>query len=142
MTYCRINLSDTNYSEIHNYSLLTNPDIEQLNLIYQQYCRHKEFSSVMPLFDSDYCGSNIDVLGYYNHQKELVAFSLIKKHDQLNAEALQFAWDYQQPKLRLGIRSLENECALYKKLGYQYLYLGLIDDYKRQFDGFEILGPI
>ncbi len=25
------------------------------------------------------------------------------------------AWDYANPKLRIGLRSLENECALYRK---------------------------
>ena len=96
----------------------------------------------MPIFEHDYHNKRSDVLGYYNAQRELVAFSLIKKHDELNAEAVQFAWDYQQPELRLGIISLQNECARYKRLGYQYLYLGLVDEYKKKFDGFEIVGPI
>ena len=96
----------------------------------------------MPLFKNDYYGADTEVLGYHNATGELIAFSLIRKHDQHNVEAVQFAWNYHEPRLRLGIRSLENECARYKRLGYNYLYLGLIDEYKRQFDGFEILGPL
>ena len=52
------------------------------------------------------------------------------------------AWDYSNPKLRIGLRSLQNECAFYKSQGYKYLYLGLADDYKSQLEGYEILGPI
>jgi arginyl-tRNA--protein-N-Asp/Glu arginylyltransferase len=96
----------------------------------------------MPIFDSEYLNEQSDVLGYHNPQGDLVAFSLITKFDQFNVEAVQFAWNYQQPDLQLGIRSLENECARYRRLGYHYLYLGLVDDYKHQFDGFELVGPL
>lgn len=142
MIYCRINLDKTHYSELHNCTLILNPVQDQLNLIYQQYCRHKQFDSVMPIFHNDYHDPHVDVLGYHNCSGDLVAFSLIKKHDDHNVEAVQFAWNYCEPHLRLGIRSLENECARYKRLGYKNLYLGLVDDYKQQFDGFEIVGPI
>jgi hypothetical protein len=142
MIYCRINLSKTNYVELPNYTLITNPDLDQLNLIYRQYCKHKQFPSVMPMFDNDYLDPRAEVLGYHNSADQLVAFSLVRKHDDHNVEAVQFAWNYCEPRLRLGIHSLQNECARYKRLGYQNLYLGLIDDYKRQFDGFEIVGPV
>ena len=55
---------------------------------------------------------------------------------------MQFAWDYANPKLRLGIESLKNECAVYKARGFNYLYLGLADEYKSQLDGFELLGRL
>lgn len=95
----------------------------------------------MPLFDQQFRDPWNDILGYFSNRK-LVAFSLIKRYDTKNAEALQFAWDYVNPKLRLGIESLKNECAIYKKQGYNYLYLGLADEYKSQIDGFEILGKL
>ena len=142
MKYCRINLSKTHYRELDDYQLLANPDADQLNAIYRQYCQYKQFDSVMPIFQNDYRGRDMEVLGYYNGQAELVAFSLIRRHDLLNVEAVQFAWNYREPQLRLGIRSLESECARYKRLGYRYLYLGFADEYKQQFQGFEILGPI
>ena len=124
-----------------NWSFIENPDISVLNQIYQTYCRYKKFPSVMPIFDSEYTDSKIDVVGYFD-QTVLVAFSLIKKYDHDNIEAVQFAWTYHDPKLRLGIRSLEHECALYKKLGFKYLYLGEANEYKKRIDGFEILGPV
>ena len=140
--YARIDLSKTNYT--HNeidWRILSNPNPDELNEIYTAYCRYKAFKSVMPIFDSEYFDSRCDVIGYYE-DKQMVAFSLIRKFDHDNIEAVQFAWNYQNPKLQLGIKSLKNECAIYKKLGYKYLYLGHADSYKSKIDGFEILGPL
>ena len=139
MIYARINLEQTDYSAfISNWEFITNPDIFVLNQIYQKYCQYKKFSSVMPIFDSEYTDPQSDIIGYYDNG-QLVAFSLIKRYDSINAEAVQFAWTYHNPKLRLGIRSLEHECALYKKLGYKFLYLGEADEYKSKISGFEIV---
>jgi hypothetical protein len=139
MIYARINLEKTNYNILHsNWEFIKNPDIDALNNIYVQYCRYKKFPSVMPIFDSEYTDPHVDIIGYFDNQN-LVAFSLLKKYDCANVEAVQFAWTYHNPKLRLGITSLEHECALYKKLGYKFLYLGGADEYKTQIDGFEIL---
>ena len=141
MQYCRIDLSKTNYWPIKNHQLLYQFDISKLNNIYQQYCEHKQFSSVMPIFDIQYTDEHTDVIGYYDNS-DLVAFSLIRTYDKENAESLQFAWNYANPKLRLGIESLKNECAIYKARGFNYLYLGGDDSYKRQIDGFELLGKL
>jgi arginyl-tRNA--protein-N-Asp/Glu arginylyltransferase len=69
-----------------------------------------------------------------------VAWSLCCRYDKHNVESVQFAWNYQQPELELGLRSIEHECAYYKQLGYHYLYLGGVAEYKTQFDGYEQLG--
>jgi len=37
---------------------------------------------------------------------------------------------------------IKNECAIYRNLGFEYLYLGFADEYKKEMSGFEILGPI
>jgi hypothetical protein len=139
MNYCRIDLSKTDYWPLNNYQYLYQFDINKLNQIYKTYCEHKQFTSVMPIFDIQYQDEHTDVIGYYDNV-ELVAFSLIRTYDKHNAEALQFAWNYDNPKLRLGIESLKNECALYKARGFEYLYLGQADEYKSQLDGFELLG--
>ena len=140
MIYARINLEKINYDVLtSDWEFIRTPNIDDLNNIYTQYCKHKKFQSVMPIFDSEYTDPNTDVIGYYD-QGILLAFSLIKKYDSDNVEAVQFAWTYNQPELRLGIRSLEHECALYKKLGFKFLYLGGADEYKSKIDGFEILG--
>jgi hypothetical protein len=145
MKFCRIDLSKTNYETLPFGHLLLNVEKDnrllQLQEIYRKYCTHKEFESVVPLFEGMIFDRYVDVIAYYPNDK-LCAFSLVKRYDRENAESLQFAWDYINPELRLGIESLKHECAFYKNQGYKYLYLGLADDYKSQIDGYEILGPL
>jgi hypothetical protein len=138
-SHARINLEKTNYSKLDNYQRILNPIPSEMNEIYYKYCKHHSFPSVMPIFDILY--TNNDVIGYYDGDV-LVAFSLIALYDEYNAEAIQFAWDYANPKLRLGFKSLENECAMYKELGYKYLYIGGGDAYKSKIDGIEIMSPV
>jgi hypothetical protein len=95
----------------------------------------------MPIFNSEFTDPKNEVIGYFDNNV-LVAFSLLRLFDNDNVEAVQFAWDYKNTKLRLGISSLQNECALYKERGYKYLYLGGADEYKSKIDGFELLGPV
>jgi len=138
MIYARIRLADTNYSLLDNFKLITKPNVDELENIYNTYCVYKNFRSVMPIFPEEYFTN--DVLGYYD-QGKLVAFSLMHVYNSKNVEAIQFAWNYANPKLHLGISSLRSECAFYKSKGFDYLYLGEANEYKRQMDGFEILGP-
>jgi len=142
MKFARIDLSKTNYAMLSNWNYIAKPNVTELNQIYHQYCRYKGFKSVMPIFHSQYCAADTDVLGYYNLRCQLIAFSLVRRYDDLNAECLQFAWDYAEPSLRLGIETMKHECAVYKARGYQYLYLGGADEYKQEIAGFEMLGPI
>jgi hypothetical protein len=95
----------------------------------------------MPVFESRYRDPMTDVIGYYD-QDQLVAFSLIRRHDDKNALCDQFAWNYQTPKLRLGIETMKTECAIYKARGFEYLYLEQAHLYKSEIAGFEILGPL
>lgn len=139
--FARIDLSKTNYDQSVDWKYLTEPNIEVLNNIYRDYCKYKHFASVMPIFDSRYTDPMTDVIGYYDCGK-LVAFSLIKRYDDKNALCDQFAWNYNKPKLRLGIKTLQTECAIYKQRGFQYLYLEQAHLYKQDMDGFEILGPL
>jgi hypothetical protein len=142
MKFARIDLSKTNYAMLSNWNYIAKPNVTELNEIYHQYCRYKGFKSVMPIFHSQYCAADTDVLGYYNLCCQLIAFSLVRRYDDLNAECLQFAWDYAEPSLRLGIETMKHECAVYKARGYQYLYLGGADEYKQEIAGFEMLGPV
>jgi hypothetical protein len=143
MTYqfARIDLSKTNYEPTVKWARLVYPDINQLNSIYRDYCQHKRFASVMPIFDSRYTDPMTDVIGYYDENR-LAAFSLIRRYDHKNALCDQFAWDYANPKLRLGIETLKTECAIYKARGFEYLYLEQAHLYKSEIAGFEILGPL
>ena len=139
--FARVDLSKTNYSIDIEWMYITRPDIAALNAIYRDYCVYKKFSSVMPIFDSRYTDPMTDVIGYYD-QDRLVAFSLIRRYDDHNALCDQFAWNYNKPKMRLGIETMKTECAIYKERGFQYLYLEQAHLYKSSMAGFEILGPL
>ena len=143
MTYqfARIDLSKTSYESSVEWEYLHEPDVAKLNTIYRDYCKYKHFASVMPIFDSRYTDPMTDVIGYYDQDK-LVAFSLIRRYDQENALCDQFAWNYRNPRLRLGIETMKTECAIYKERGFKYLYLEQAHLYKSQIQGFEILGPM
>ena len=125
---------------LKNFKILREFNFDELDSIYTEYCRYKQYPSVMPLFLSELADHKTDILGYY-HNDQLVAFSYMRRHDNESVEGVQFAWNYKEPKLRLGIQSLQSECAYYKGLGFTYLYLGFADEYKKQIDGFEIVGP-
>ena len=143
MTYqfARINLEQTTYQPSISWQYLRNPDTAVLQDIYRTYCIYKHFASVMPLFDSQFMDPMTDVIGYYDESR-LVAFSLMKRYDDKNVLASQFAWTYHNPKTRLGVESLKTECAIYRDRGFKYLYLDQAHLYKQGLEGFEILGPI
>jgi hypothetical protein len=143
MTYqfARINLEQTTYKPTLEWEYLTNPDIPMLQDIYRTYCIYKHFASVMPLFESQFTDPSTDVIGYRDDGR-LVAFSLMKRYDEKNLLASQFAWTYHNPRTRLGIESLKTECAIYRERGFKYLYLDQAHLYKQGLEGFEILGTL
>ena len=143
MTYqfARINLAENTDQVSVDWAYIRKPNILELKDIYRTYCIYKHFASVMPLFDNQFTDPDTDVLGYYDAGK-LVAFSLIKRYDNENALCAQFAWNYRNPKLRLGIQSLQTECAIYRERGFKYLYLDQAHLYKQGITGFELLGPL
>ena len=143
MTYqfARIDLAQTTYEPTVAWEYLLEPNITQLRDIYRTYCIYKHFASVMPLFDSQFTDPATDVIGYREHG-ELVAFSLMKRLDDRNVLASQFAWTYHEPRTRLGVESLKTECAIYRDRGFKYLYLDQAHLYKQGLEGFELLGPI
>jgi hypothetical protein len=139
--FARIDLQKTTYTATVDWQYLRDPNIAHLKDIYRTYCIYKHFASVMPLFDSQITDVTTDVLGY-RENGELVAFSLMKRLDDQNVLASQFAWTYHNPRTRLGIESLKTECAIYRDRGYKFLYLDQAHLYKQNLEGFEILGPI
>ena len=143
MTYqfARIDLGKTNYKPTVDWHYITEPNIPVLNDIYRTYCTYKHFASVMPIFESQYRDPLTDLIGYQD-QGRLVAWSMIKRYDNHNALCAQFAWNYHNPKSRLGIESLRTECAIYRERGFQYLYLDQAHLYKQGLEGFELLGPL
>lgn len=143
MTYqfARIDLAKTTYQPTVDWEYIREPNIAVLQDIYRTYCIYKHFASVMPLFDSQFTDPTTDVIGY-KEDGRLVAFSLMKRYDEKNLLASQFAWTYHNPKTRLGVESLKTECAIYRERGFKYLYLDQAHLYKQGLEGFEILGAI
>ena len=139
--YARIDLAKTTYQPTVDWYQIEQPDIAQLQDIYRTYCIYKHFASVMPLFDSQFRDPDTDIIGYRD-QGKLVAFSLMKRYDQHNVLASQFAWTYLNPRTRLGVESLKTECAIYRDRGFRYLYLDQAHLYKQGLEGFELLGPM
>lgn len=139
--FARICLKKTTYTPTVDWEYIVNPDIPVLQEIYRTYCIYKQFTSVMPLFDSQITDLNTDVIGY-REDGRLVAFSLMKRYDTKNVLASQFAWTYHNPQTRLGIESLKTECAIYRERGFEYLYLDQAHLYKQHIRGFEILGAL
>ena len=136
--YCRIRLKDTNYQEVSNCKLLDSSFYNECFEIYRKYCEYKEFDSVIPIFREEFELPHTDIIGYYDGN-ELAAFTLAYKFKSVNSVwADQFAWNYQNKKLSLGHVANRNEIALYKRLGYDYYYLGEEADYKAKLDGYEI----
>jgi len=135
--FCRICLAETNYTEI-DYKVLSAREFPQLESIYNAYCEYKQFESQVPLFVEEFENPLTETIGYYD-KETLVAFSLIYLYpSKKSCMAEQFAWNYENKKLKLGYRSIRSECARYKRLGYEYLYLGEIAGYKKELQGFEV----
>lgn len=137
--FARIDLSKTNYSPYKFSKVIEDPDPKVLQRIYRDYCRHHNFKSVMPIFDCEFFDN--EIVGYYADDV-LVAWSMIGIYDDENCECYQFCWDYADPNLHIGMKSLRNECAIYKARGFKYLYLGHPAEYKSQIDGYELTGSI
>ena len=136
--FCRIRLQDTNYQEYHNYRILDSSSFSKCLEIYKQYVTYKKFKDIVPIFIEEFELPHSDVIGYYDGN-ELVAFTLAYRFKSVNSVwADQFAWDYKNKKLSLGHIANKSECALYKRLGYNYYYLGESSDYKAKLDGYEI----
>ena len=105
MKFCRLDLSKTNYElypKVGRFTWISG--IQPFEEIYKKYCRHKQFLSVMPLFLSQFQDSANDIHVYYNND-QIVAWSLCRRWDEYSAESMQFAWDYENPELELGLRS-------------------------------------
>ena len=100
--FARIELAKTSYQPTVDWFYITDPDVNELQDIYRTYCIYKHFASVMPLFDSQFTEPGVDIIGYRD-QGQLVAFSMMKRYDEENVLAAQFAWNYRKPRLRLGI---------------------------------------
>jgi hypothetical protein len=141
MKFGRIDLTKTTYNIILDAQLLNPVPIDEVNRVYQAYCLYKNFKSVIPMVPGRFAIPGTEVLGYYD-QDQLIAWSMYRIWDSKNIVSDHHAWDYSNPGLRIGLHSLENECALYRDRGYRYMYFEFITPYMMDLQGFEILGTL
>jgi len=135
-----IDLTKTNYTVKVDARVLSAPNVNRLLEIWDDYCVYKKFPSQWPYYAEQFYDMRHDIIGYFDNN-ELVAWSMIYKINEDVCEAIQFAWDYKNPRLHLGLASLRAECAIYKEKGYKTFMLGEAHEYKKQLSGFSIYGP-
>jgi hypothetical protein len=137
----RINLVITNYQVDLAWKILNPVPVADVLRVYRDYCTHKHFHSVIPMIPGRLTASQTEIIGYQD-QDRLVAWSMYRLWDAENVLSDHHAWDYRNPRLRLGIRSLKNECAIYRDRGYRWMYFESVQPYMLDLEGFETLGPI
>jgi len=137
----RIDLDETRYVSDLAWQLLDPVPVNDIQRVYRDYCLHKHFQSVMPLIPGRLTAPGTEMIGYHDRDR-LVAWSMYRIWDEENVLSDHFAWDYRNPRLRLGIRSIENECAIYRDRGYRWMYFEAVEPYMLDLQGFETLGPV
>ena len=139
--YGYIALQETNYKPLLDYEILTNvSDIEPMLEIYYKYAKYKKFTSVQPIYPGEFADPRCQFVTY-KHQDKLVAWTMIRKLDTIAVDNMQFCWDYANPKLKLGYKSIRTECAIYRDLGYKQMLVDTEMHYKKELQGFKLFGP-
>jgi hypothetical protein len=139
MKFGRIDLTKTTYNVTLDAQLLDPVPFDEVNRVYKAYCLHKNFKSIMPMVPGRFLVPGTEVFGYYKENR-LIAWSMYRIWDSESVVIDHHAWDYHDPKLRLGLNSLQNECAIYRNRGFRFMYFESIESYMLKLQGFEILG--
>lgn len=137
----RIDLLKTQHQSNLEWEILDPVPVDDVLRVYRDYCTHKHFQSVMPMVPGRLTAPDTEIIGYRD-QERLVAWSMYRIWDTENILCDHHAWDYRNPRLRLGARSLDAECAIYRDRGYRFMYFESVQPYMLDLQGFEILGPI
>ncbi len=104
--------------------IVDKPQIDSYWNIYKKYIESKNYYDTYKkptvLFSNVY--GDRKYLEYYS-QNKLIAFSIIEIIGE-TAIAMQFCWDYFEPKKKLGYANHYFRLRYLKKLGVKYLHLG------------------
>jgi hypothetical protein len=136
--HCRINLQNHTFKKYKNSRILNTLDTDKLLEIYDRYCEYHNFISPFPFYKEQFAHIYNNIIGY-THNNKLVAWSMIYLVNNEIVDSQQFAWNYKNPELKLGYKSIENEAAIYKEKGFKYMILGEADNYKKSVKGFELI---
>ena len=140
--YAYIDLQETNYKPLIDYEILPkDTDPAPLLEIYRQYCLYKGFSSVWPIYEEEFSNELNDTIAYRD-AGEIVAWSLIYRVAKEHVRSMQFAWNYANPKLKLGYKSIRTEIAIYRDLGYKTMTIDEDMKYKSEIQGYKLFGPM
>jgi hypothetical protein len=101
---------------------------------------YKKFASVWPIYAEEFTVPQNDVIAYRDGG-EIVAWTLIYRVAKDTVWNMQFAWNYANPKLRLGYKSIRTECAIYRDLGYEKMTIDEDMMYKSEIQGYKLFGP-
>lgn len=139
--YGYIALQETKYKPLLDYEILTNVENNAWLLdIYHAYTKYKQFPSVQPIFHGEFTDPRCEFVTYKVDSK-VVAWTMIRKLDETVVDNMQFCWDYKNPKLKLGYKSIRTECAIYRDRGYTQMLIDTEMHYKKQLQGYNIYGP-
>ena len=138
----RICLDSSTYQQDIAFEILDPVPVNDVLRVYRTYCLHRHFQSVMPMIPGRLTAAGTEIIGYRDSTGRLMAWSMYRVWDNENVLSDHFAWDYRDPRLRLGIRSIENECAIYRDRGYRWMYFEAVEPYMLDLQGFEIMGPM
>lgn len=117
---------------------LTQEKKNRLQTIYSKYLEYKGFQDRSLTIDDMINNSHGHI--YYVHDNKIIGFSFYKIIDS-NYLSVEFAWDYENPKLSLGHVSFYFEYLFAKAHRCKYIYLAAGYEscslYKADYDGFE-----
>lgn len=117
---------------------LTSDKKARLQAIYNKYIKYKGFQDLSLTIDDMVNNSHGHV--YYVYENKIIAFSFYKIISG-NYLSIEFAWDYELPKLSLGHVSiyLESLFARAQRCNYMYLSAGYepCSIYKSSYPGFQ-----
>lgn len=117
---------------------MTEEKKKRLQTIYDRYVRYKKFRDNSLTIDDMIQNSHGHI--YYVHQNRIVAFSFYKIIGK-SYLSIEFAWDYEDPKLSLGHTSIYFEYLFAKKHRCNYMYLSAgyeeCSIYKSKYPGFQ-----
>ena len=143
--YAKVNLQETKYKPGFrnlDYKLLPkDTDPAPLLEIYRQYAIYKKFQSTWPIYPDEFSKPYNDVIAYYD-KGEIVAWTIIFLLAKNAVRNMQFAWNYHDPKLKLGYKSIRNECGIYRLKGYKEMLIDQDQNYKKLLQGYAEFGPM
>jgi hypothetical protein len=134
----RCDLSAITYDIMPDAEILDPVPRTELDHIYSAYCLHRGFRKYFEVNDDL---ANDVYMGYRDWRGDLVAWSKLRPYSPWSIETVLFAWDYREPDLKLGLRTLEHELAWARRHGYRWVYMGpgyeRVNRYKSRVAGFE-----